>query len=241
VIRAAWLAGLLLASGALAPGAARAENEAGKPRPPAEPRAPAAPRPVTPLDLAAERVAADRIIPHQAEPVTEETKREVERLVAGYFKAVNVPEPAGEARARIGKLIGELGSEEWAVRENASTELVRLGVAALGALRAALKSADPEVISRAGEAVSAIEAAGVKPITEALRKYPQTVWVVVQGQINLTREAWSQANAAAAAAEKAGRKDEAGRLRAEAKALGERISDLDRLYWQVQNYTRYDR
>ena len=218
------------------------------PRPPAaQPQVPAAvpEPPPPPADAKADRIApglvAKRAAPVQVEQVTEETKKEVERLVADYFKALDVPAPSAEEKARIEKLVAGLGAEEWAAREEASKALVKIGAPAESALRQAARSKDAEVASRAREALNVIEAASRKPTLDALRKYPQTVWVVVQGQIEKTREGWTKANAAAAEADKAGRKDEAEKLRAEARALGGRISELDRLYWLVQDYTRYTR
>jgi len=218
------------------------------PRPPAaEPRAPGAvPQPPPPPQAdAKDRIGpaelARRASPLQVEQVTEETKKEVERLVGEYFKALDVPAPSADEKARIEKLVAGLGAEEWAAREEASKALVKIGAPAEPALRQAARSSDAEVASRAKEALNVIEAASRKPTLDELKKYPQTVWVVVQGQIEKTREAWTRANAAAAEADKAGRKDEAEKLRAEARALGGRISELDRLYWLVQDYTRYTR
>ena len=224
-----------------------------KPRPPAiaevpAPQPPAAvpePPPPPPADARADRIGpaelARRASPVRGEQVTEETKKDVERLVGEYFKALEAPAPSADEKARIEKLVAGLGAEEWAAREEASKALVRIGAPAEPALRQAAKSSDAEIASRAKEALNVIEAASRKPLLEELKKYPQTVWVVVQGRIEKTREAWTRANAAAAEADKAGRKDEAEKLRAEAKALGGRISELDRLYWLVQDYTRYTR
>ncbi|HOX08586.1 MAG TPA: hypothetical protein PK280_19480 [Planctomycetota bacterium] len=230
------LGGCFLASATFLAGEAQAKRAA----PAAEPVPPAA------VPAQAERMAppaADRIMvrPQPVEQVTEETKREVARLVADYFTTLQAASATPEDKARVDKLVRELASEDWATRENASRELVKLGRTALPALREAARSKDVEVATRAGDALKSVEAATAKPIFDALRKYPQTVWVVVQGQIDSTRDEWNKARDAAAAAEKAGRKDEAEKLGAEVRRLGGRISDLDRLYWIVQNYTRYDR
>ncbi len=234
---------------------ARADNPAAGKKPPPAPApvqpgaVPIAPRPAPPPppppDVQADRIApealAKRIVPLPAEQVTEETKKEVARLVVEYFKSLEAPAVPEEQKARIAQLTQALGADDWATREKASQELVKAGKPALAALREAVKSGDQEVASRAGEALKAVEAEAARPVLEALRKYPQTVWVVVQGQIETVRDDWTKAKTAAAAAEKAGRGEEAARLQTEVRSLGQRISDLDRLYWIVQNYTRYDR
>jgi RNA polymerase sigma factor (sigma-70 family) len=58
---------------------------------------------------------------------------------------------------RIAKLIDQLGSDRFAEREAASRELDRLGAAALGALRKAIQSSDPETRRRAEALVKKIE------------------------------------------------------------------------------------
>lgn len=227
-----------------------AEEKAADRKAPAEPMAPAgvpAPAPPLPGDLAKravpekDRIAPERMQPIPIEKVTEETKKEVTRLVDQYFKALEPGEQTPEVRAKVEKAVKDLGASEWAVREAASKDVLKLGRPAVGALRDALKSGDAEVVQRASDALKAIEGEIAKPITDALKLYPQTVWVVIQGDIDATRDKWTKAKVAAAEAEKAGKKDEAAALQTDVRRLGQRISDLDRLYWIVQNYTRYDR
>lgn len=62
-----------------------------------------------------------------------------------------------ELAKRVAGLIAELGADDFGVRENASSELIKIGVTALGALeKAERESTDPEVRWRAGEAVRTI-------------------------------------------------------------------------------------
>jgi dihydrofolate reductase len=66
--------------------------------------------------------------------------------VLSYFRQRTIPE---SDRAAINALIEQLGSETFAVRERAATELVARGLPAIGPLRAALRSPDVEVARRA--------------------------------------------------------------------------------------------
>lgn len=65
--------------------------------------------------------------------------------------------PAPELGARIDALVKDLGAEDFAKREAASQELVKIGLPALSALRAAAGSRDAEVAARARAAMDAIK------------------------------------------------------------------------------------
>jgi hypothetical protein len=58
---------------------------------------------------------------------------------------------------KIKKLIEQLGDEGFQIREKAHEELIKIGKPALGLLKKALKSKDPEVIWRARNIISRIE------------------------------------------------------------------------------------
>lgn len=64
------------------------------------------------------------------------------------------PEPTPEQAARIAQLLRELGDAKWEVRDRAYQALLDIGRPALGALRAAVNSQDPEV---SGSAVRLVE------------------------------------------------------------------------------------
>jgi len=67
------------------------------------------------------------------------------------------PEELAKLNARIAVLVKELGSDEWAKREAAGEELLKIGKPAESALaEAADKAKDPEVATRAGELVKKI-------------------------------------------------------------------------------------
>ncbi len=68
------------------------------------------------------------------------------------------PSQEGPDKAQIGRLIRQLGSNQFSEREAASRQLEKIGPPAMDALRAAESStADPEVRRRAGEVISIIE------------------------------------------------------------------------------------
>lgn len=68
------------------------------------------------------------------------------------------PEPTdAETRARVAQLIDQLGVNSFAKREAAFEELTKLGKLAEPQLRAALKSADPEVHDRAQRLIDKLE------------------------------------------------------------------------------------
>ena len=64
------------------------------------------------------------------------------------------PEPTPEQAPEIARLIRELGDAKWEVRDKAYQGLLDIGRPALGALRAAVNSQDPEV---SGNAVRLVE------------------------------------------------------------------------------------
>jgi hypothetical protein len=73
-------------------------------------------------------------------------------LMLALTFALSAAPPASDAKAdseRIAQLIKQLGSEDFAEREKASSELEQFGIAALPALREAARSRDPETKSRA--------------------------------------------------------------------------------------------
>jgi hypothetical protein len=62
-----------------------------------------------------------------------------------------------EQRRMIGKLIGQLGNDDFQVREKASRELIALGPASVPALQLALRHADAEVRARAQRCLNAFK------------------------------------------------------------------------------------
>lgn len=86
---------------------------------------------------------------------------------AGASSAAQPPAPDGRA---IDKLIADLGSESFDVREPAQKRLVEIGEPAKPALQAAAKSADPEVRARA--------AAALKTMPDKVVVYPVAIYLV---------------------------------------------------------------
>lgn len=70
--------------------------------------------------------------------------------------------------ARIGKLIAQLGSEEFDQREQATEELARIGPAVIDPLRAAARSTDAEVRGRATDLLARVDSATTRQTRETL-------------------------------------------------------------------------
>ena len=80
------------------------------------------------------------------------------------------PLPASEklpAADRIARLISDLGSEEYTVRESASDELTRIGLPAFSALEAAARHADREVRYRSQRVLGIIRRHDIERRLEA--------------------------------------------------------------------------
>jgi len=86
--------------------------------------------------------------PGKAEPAGAPAGEEVQKPPS--------PEELAKLQARIAELIKQLGHDEWAKREEATKGLVEIGQVAESALEEAAKSKDPEVSSRAAEALKKI-------------------------------------------------------------------------------------
>src|SRR5437870_3390387 len=79
-------------------------------------------------------------------------------LLAGLGLVASVPTRAADKDDEaVAKLIKKLGSSRFAERQKAQKELDKIGVPALGALRKAAESKDPETARRAGELVAKLE------------------------------------------------------------------------------------
>lgn len=80
-------------------------------------------------------------------------------IVAGLALLMALPCSAGDtpSKEKIAKLIEQMGSGNFAERENATKELAEIGVPALEALRKAAKNDDAEVRKRAEELLPKIE------------------------------------------------------------------------------------
>jgi HEAT repeat protein len=74
---------------------------------------------------------------------------EVEPDAAGVLSVLRRWQPSAENRARIARLVAELGDENFAVRDAASHQLAAMGTLAESALREATQCRDAEVVFRA--------------------------------------------------------------------------------------------
>jgi len=85
--------------------------------------------------------------------------RDAAKAAIGKVRALlaEASRPTPEVAAQVEALIKALGAADFAEREAASDELVKIGLPALAALREAAKSGDAEVADRARNAIAAIE------------------------------------------------------------------------------------
>lgn len=84
--------------------------------------------------------------------------------------AAKLPQPTEEERQKTSRLIKDLGSDDFAVRERASEELARLGPKALAQLQAAQKEqADAEVLHRCRKLIEQLTLALAPAVSLDLR------------------------------------------------------------------------
>src|SRR5207302_4548092 len=84
-----------------------------------------------------------------------------------YLKARTLDD---DSRQQVQKLILELDSDKYAVRQKATTELKQLGRPALPYLKKTMKNSALEVVERAKECVQAISArTASEPVAEVVR------------------------------------------------------------------------
>ncbi len=171
--------------------------------------------------------------PDDRPPADADAQKKADELVSGFLAPVPAPAPPAAAKAEIDKLIADFGSDDPKVREAASAAVVKQGVAALGQLREALASKDAEVADRARTAIGAIEAAVRAPQVEELKKLGTAGQTALRGKWTEANRAALTAEKAAEDADKAGKPEEAEKLRAEAKVQRERAATLSTLLRQV--------
>jgi len=170
--------------------------------------------------------------PERVSPdLTDEQRKKIDGLIDAYLASQdNPPKPTAEQQAKIDQYIKDWESKEFATREAASAELVKIGIPALPSIRKVLDSKDPEVAWRAKAAVEKI---GDGPEVEGLRGLGWPAQRAVRERSVKDRKAMTEKASAAGEAEQAGKKEEAEKLRAEAKTLKGRIDALDRLAAKV--------
>jgi hypothetical protein len=166
--------------------------------------------------------------------VSEEDRKKAEKLLADYLTPPPAGEPSAEQKAAMEKLVKDFGSADFKTREDASVQAAKLGPAVLGLLREAAKAKDPEVASRAGAAVVAVENVARQATVDEMKKIQNASIRVVSQQINDTRyRLLVKANETAAAADKAGKADEAAKAREEAARCTQLCTTLTALYAQI--------
>jgi hypothetical protein len=145
-----------------------------------------------------------------------------QQLVADYLAPAAATEPEPQAKAAIEKSVKDFGSTDPKAREDASLAVVKHGTAALGALREAATSKDPEVASRAGTAVAAVEMAERARKAVELKKLGGVAQAAVNRELALANTAFCAATKLAAEAEQAGLPEKARKCKADAEAARER-------------------
>ena len=170
--------------------------------------------------------------PVEGPVVNEEQKNKAEKLMADYLAPAAAAEPTPEQKAALEKLIKDFGSADFKVRDAASTEVVKQGGAALPLLREAAKNSDPEVATRAGAAVAAIEAAAHQGIVGELKNLGSAGRMAAMLKM---REARAEQVKAMEASQKARDAGEEARAQAAAKvgAARAKVAALLALYEQL--------
>lgn len=150
--------------------------------------------------------------------VGEAERRQAEELIDEHLRPVPAAEPSADEKTPIGELVKGLGAGDFAARDAASSALVKIGQKALGPLREAAKSSDPEVVQRAGQAVAAIETQVRAGVVNKLKRIPAAARAVIGGRSTAAGMALRRAVAAEEEARKAGDAE------AEKRAVAERAS-----------------
>lgn len=154
--------------------------------------------------------------------------QQAEKLIDAYLEEQNPPPAPADLEQKLAGLIKDLGSDEWARREEASQAIVKIGRPALPALRETVaNSKDAEVIQRAKEAIAKIGGSG--SALESLRALGAAGQTAVQARIAQEKKTIAEQAGAAAEAELAGDKAQAEKLRADAKAAQARAGHLNKL------------
>jgi len=155
--------------------------------------------------------------------VAPELRKKLRAQILGY---VEPPPLDGAARKKLEKLIKDLSSDSFRVRDAASEGLVALGKPALPRLREATKSKDPEVSDRAGVAIERINEGDEEyRLVVELRKTKAASLVVIDEIIRERAEKLKKAQS-----ERKGLRDEKER-----KAKDAEVAELERVSETLQS------
>jgi hypothetical protein len=167
--------------------------------------------------------------------VSAEQKKKAAKLVTEYLEGKGSAQPSAEERKQIAKLIKDLGSNEFAVREAASAGVLKFGLRALPQLEEARKSTDAEVVQRAGAAIQEIRKGGGSRVVGELRKmYAAALAAISEAQQSLRKGAYA-ADLQAIALDSQKKTEAARKKRAEKAALEAKVQELNKL----ANLVRY--
>jgi hypothetical protein len=170
-----------------------------------------------------------RVQPPAGQPLASEDQRKAaERLVDAYLGPVAEAAPTDEQKTAMEAALAGLASVDFAARETSSARLIKIGPAALGALRGAAGHQDPEVANRAGAAIVEIENAARRAIIDDLKKNPAALRVISARQTE-ARTAQFTAMRESDEVRKAGREKEAAAKAAEVVAARAKSAALTAL------------
>ena len=163
-----------------------------------------------------------------------QNKAQAEKLVTQYLASLKPVKVTPEIKVRVKELIKALGSRKYTERESASKALVKIGKPALEALKEAKKSKDPEVVQRAQAAIEQIEGG------EAVGSLQRLGWsaklAVYKRRVAAEKDV-AKCAARLSAAEKAKKKDEAKKSRAELAVAKKRLAEIEGLKKKMMQRT----
>jgi hypothetical protein len=165
-------------------------------------------------------------------PKGEAARKEAEKLITSYLSG---PEASLQERAAIKKLINDMGSDDFRVREAASRNILKYGEKALLDLKRARESKDPEIASRAETAISSIRRGDRKgEIVAALRRIRKPALAAIDARIAETQKTSAAAKKEAGQLQARGESEASLKKLAEAKKCVERALVLAGLRKQVE-------
>ncbi len=152
-----------------------------------------------------------------------------DQLLAEFLAPEPSADPTPEALAVIERALRDFRSEDFAIREQASAAVLRIGLAALPAMRRASEDSDLEVSERALLAVRQIEEAAREAIAARAAALGAPAAARLQARLDEANRAWARLAMDAPRAEREGRQDEMERIASEMESASGRAASIKRL------------
>ena len=149
-----------------------------------------------------------------------------EKLIAELLAPVPAAEPTPEQKVALDKLLKDFASESFQTRQQAAAAAVKLGPAALSALRQATRSKDLEVALLAEQAVAGIEKAAREAAVAELRKLSSVSVELLTRKLELAKRTWANLTLGAAEADRKDDPERARKLRADIDAADKCLGTL---------------